>query len=256
MSDFTPATGINWAPGAEHGQVQFGRDDDLVVMFYTKSVLNRVKSIEANVRIHDNQVHVRIHAPGERLNIIDRPVENSDKQRFVKQWSAFLQNKTQVPEGTPIELLFPNNPALGDNLRGQGVHTIQQCAKLSASGMDSIGMGAQEYKTLAETYLENAKSGASFQEMRRQIDERDQQLKLQGRQLAQLKEQVDILIKREKNPGAHVNQPAWQPGYDAAADRINNTHPSTELAAANKKAKKKEAMKVQIAAEDFNVTEN
>ena len=37
-----------------------------------------------------------------------------------------MQNKAQVPEGTPIDLLYPENPAIGATLRGSGVQTIEQ----------------------------------------------------------------------------------------------------------------------------------
>lgn len=223
-------TGIEWGNSDKtYGIVKFGNDDNLVVMFYTKSVFNAAKSLEAGTRQFENKIYVRIHAPGERLNIIDRPADESDKYRFQKQWSNFLQNKTQIPDGTPIDLLFPNNPAIADNLKAMGIYTIQQCSKLSAHALDVIGMGAQEWKNMAVRYLENADSGAAFIKMQEELKKKDQEIKLLNRQFEQLKKSYDDIRWQIKNPNSGGLQPGWQPGFDAQMERLEANHPSQEM---------------------------
>lgn len=230
VTPFARPTGIEWS-GADraYGQVKFGDDSQTVVLFYTKSVFNAAKSAEKGSRQYENQIWVRIHPPGEKLNIIDREVQDSDKNRYPAQWNAFLQQRTQIPEGTPIDLLFPNNPAIADNLRAFGVHTIQQCAKLSANALDTIGMGSQEYKNMANQYLENATSGNAFLQLRAENENLRQQIQIKDRQFADLKARMDDLEHRIKNPNVNSIQPDWVPGYDAQAERLNSNHPSQEM---------------------------
>ena len=236
---FQKPTGIDWGSADRtYGQVKFGDDSQTVAMFYTKSVFDAAKSAAEGTRQYINQIFVRIHPPGERLNIIDRPVQESDKRRFSHQWNSFLQNKTQVPEGTPIDLLFPNNPATADSLKGMGVYTIQQCASLSANAIENVGMGGREWVNMAVQYLDSAKSGTSFLKLRAELDKKEQDNKLLKRQFEQIKAQLDDLTNRISNPNVFSLQPNWIPGYDAQAERLDSNHPSQELRPSGKKIKK------------------
>lgn len=41
---------------------------------------------------HKNGSHyIRIHSPGDRLNVIDRPVREDDKVRYSQEWQQFLE---------------------------------------------------------------------------------------------------------------------------------------------------------------------
>jgi hypothetical protein len=240
MNDFggSRPTGIDWQ-GSGHGMVRFGEDSRLVVIFYVRSVRNEIKSKEIGAPYHDNVTFVRIHEPGERLNVVDRPMQSADKARFPLQWSKFLQNKEQIPEGTPIELLFPNNAALAENLKAQGVYTIQQCAKLSSNAIDNIGMGAQEYVNAANKYLESATSGIEFHKMREELARKDQDHRVLELKFNTLQGQFNALLERLKDPAANSTNPPWIPNHDAPAERIDLNHPSRELAAAEQSKKRK-----------------
>lgn len=230
FESFARPTGIDWGSADRtYGQVKFGDDSQQVVIFYTKSVFNAAKSSQLKVRHYDNQNWIKIHPPGEKLNILDRPAKESDKVKYPRQWNLFLQNKTQVPEGTPIDLLFPNNPAIADNLKAFGVYTIQQCANLSAHAMDTIGMGGNDWKNMASQYLENAKSGSAFLEMKANLDRKDQEFKSLKRQFEQLKSSYDDILNRLKDPNASSLQPRFIEDHDVQAERLNSNHPSQEV---------------------------
>lgn len=221
-------TGIDWASADKtYGQVKFGDDSTNVVIFYTRSVFNAAKSRAAGARHYDNETWVKMHPPGEKLNIIDRPATDFDKRKYPGQWNMFLQNKTQVPEGTPIDLLFPNNPAVADNLRAFGVHTIQQCANLSAHALTTIGMGAQDWQNMAKQYLDSASNGSAFLAMRAELDKKDQELRVMRQQYDNLQAQLLDLQKRFSGPNLGPQSPgAWG---SAPVELINNNHPSQEI---------------------------
>lgn len=240
MNDFAQVSGIDWAPGGGHGMVKFGNqgDSNLLVVFYSKAVENTIKSQAAGRRICENHIYITIQHPGESLNKVDRPVTENDKQRFPRQWSAFVQNRTQVPEGTPIDLLFPNHPAVGENLRAMGVFTIEQCAALSAFAIDSIGRGGQEYVNKAQLYIKSADKGKAFHEFQKEKAELMQRIKLLEQQNATMKAQFDAVMNKLENPLAHSLNPPFMPDHDAQAARINANHPTKEISSKSKKAKK------------------
>ena len=229
-TNFAPPTGVRWADASQtYGQVQYGDDSKLVVIFYERPLFNKVESIKRGVRFYDNATYVKIHAPGELLNVVDRPVTQADTHRFRAQWNLFLQGKLQVPDGTPIDLLFPNNPAAADNLRAFGVHTIQQCAELSAHALDRIGMGGQEYKNMAVRYLSNAQSGAVVIQMQEQLRQKDQEIKVLNQKLEHAIATIQDINYRMENPGINRMHPVVMPGVDIAKERIDNNHPTAEL---------------------------
>lgn len=237
---FQRPTGIEWGnAGKTYGQVKFGDDSQQVVLFYTRSVFNAVKSQQAGSRQYENQNWVKMHPPGEKLNIIDRPVQDNDKIRFPHQWNSFLQNKTQVPEGTPIDLLFPNNPAVADNLKAFGVHTIQQCANLSANALETVGMGATEWKNMAVQYLQSASDGTAFLKLRAELDEERRAYKVLARQFEQLKAQYDQIMIRLNDPNARITENSFV--ADIAQETLNANHSSQSVRPSVKRGKRSEA---------------
>lgn len=188
-------TGIEWNNGVnrDFGIAKYGDDAHLVVMFYKKGVHNAVKSLQHGAPIHDDVDFVKMHPPGERLNIIERPATEQDKRRFPRQWQQYMQGKTQNSDGIPIELLFPTHPHVGMNLRSAGVHTIEQCANMSTNAMETIGMGAQEYQNRAKQYLDVATGGKAFLDMKAEVEDLRRQRQRDQEQIQELLARLNLL---------------------------------------------------------------
>lgn len=225
MNDFARAEGIEWNPGGMSGTVKYGNDRNTLVVFFNKAVENPAKSLAANRRITENQIFIKIQHPGENYNIIERPVKDEDKYRYRDMWQKFLMNRQQIPEGTPIDLLFPNNPAFAENLRGAGVHTIEQCAELSAIAIENVGRGGQECVNRAKQYLASAEKGAGYHQLRKKLDEYETLFRVQNTQIEQLKRQLDSVLLRATQGFA----PQAPPNHDAQMARINANHATQGL---------------------------
>lgn len=257
---FASPTGIDWK-GGNVGVVQYGGGDKgMLAMFYTKAKHNPAKSTEAGRPVYDDVVYVRIHPPGERLNIVDRPATSSDSQRWPQQWAQFQQNREQIPDGTPIDLLYPEHPSIGALMRSHGVHTVEQCAELSGPAIDSIGMGAQRYSNDAQKYLQAANKGVKASQLRHELDERDsrirtlehtvEQLQLQLKTLHDLGLQQAGLAGAQLAAGQQVRPqfPAGAPkqmvpAFDAQTAQINATHVTRDIA--KNAAKKRSRARIQ-----------
>jgi hypothetical protein len=213
--DMSGHTSINWQ--GHVGIAQYGDDSRTIALFYNRSVHNPIKSAQAGTPIHDDVDFVKIHQPGERLNIIERPVTQADKNRFSRQWADYIGNREQIPDGTPIDLLFPAHPNVGANLRGLGVHTIEQCAHLSGNAMDQIGMGAQDYVNRANEYMDAATKGVGLHKLHKELEERDSQIRILQSQVGSLRGQLDQLLSSLQSGGANPLAPRMIPQQIAGA---------------------------------------
>jgi len=252
MDDFAAPTGIDW--NGSVGKVQYGGGDrSMVVMFFTKPQHNPGKSTEAGRPIYDDVPYVRIHPPGERLNIVERPVQQaSDSRRFPQQWAAFQQGRQQIPDGTPIDLLYPDHPSIGAMLRASNVYTIEQCAELSGPAIDNIGMGAQRYCNDAQKYLQASNKGVKASQLRHELDERDSQIRTLTQTVETLKTEVDrlreantnsLLLHNQQVVSGHQARPQYpagapkqmDPAFDSQTAQINATHTTADVVRGSKR---------------------
>jgi hypothetical protein len=193
---FAPHTGIRW--NGTTGVVEYGGGDrGMVCFFYNKAVPNPAKAAQEGRPVHENKVFVRIAPPGERLNIVEREATENDKMRFPMQWEQFRKNKQQVIEGTPIELLYPDQPAIAATLRGNGVQTVEMCADLSAHAIENVGMGCQTWVNYAKRYIEASRKGANESAHRREIEQIQRENKTLKSQIKMLKDQLDNVMQRQ-----------------------------------------------------------
>jgi len=133
-----------------------------------------------------NTLHIRIQNPGEG-GVIDRPATDKDRHAYAWQWVQFERGEPQIPDGLPIDLLYPSNSAIAEKLRGMGVHTLEQCAHLSGHAIDCIGMGAQTWINEARRLLDNSNKGVSMRDHQRDIDRLEARIRSLGNDIAELR---------------------------------------------------------------------
>lgn len=237
-TDFSSPTSIQWA--GHVGAVEYGGGDKaMVVMFFKKALHNPAKSLETGRPYYDEKVYVRIHPPGERLNIIERAAKGDDARRWPNQWAQFSQNKEQIPEGTPIGHLYPDKPSIEATLRASGVFTIEQCADLSGHAIDNVGMGAQAWVNAAKKYLDYANKGVSAAKFRAEMEEKDRELKVLRKQVEELKATLDNMRSSSMPPDLATIQamiagamarPQHLPrtGFDPQLAQLNASSPANQ----------------------------
>jgi hypothetical protein len=224
-------------------------------MFYLRPIHNPAKSLEAGSPQFDDEVFVRIHPPGERLNIIERRATDADKRRFPHQWMQYKENAPQQQTGTPIDMLFPDKPSIAAALKASGVHTIEQCAQLSAHAIESIGMGAQQWTNDAQKWMEVANKGVKASQLKAVVEEKDREIHSLNHKIDLLEselnklrdhatktntmEDVQHLLANQGNVG---KRGVFAPGklgkaFDAQEAQINATHRTADLAKPVKRAR-------------------
>jgi hypothetical protein len=200
-------------------------DDGKIVGFFYKAVLNRAKS--TSVPVHDNVVCVRIQNPGER-DYIERKAREEDFNRWPRQYHAFTQGRKFVSEGTPLELLFPDQPNIVATLNAVNIHTVQQLANLSGDAISRGGIGFQDWVTKAKKYLESAEKGVNFQKFEAEKTKWEQERASLQKQISDLATQLQQVVQKQTGMGMPQQQYAPQPpmppqNYDHQSSMIANT---------------------------------
>jgi hypothetical protein len=126
-------------------------------------------NIEFYYRPRDGRIFVRMMAPGEYHNVIERPATAQDQQTHARQWRQFRAGEEQTPEGIPIEGLYLETPRIAAKSRGMGVATIEQCASLW--GTRSPTRWAAKFPVnRAKHVLAEANKGVGVREYRADIE--------------------------------------------------------------------------------------
>ena len=110
-------------------------------------------------------------------------------------------------------------PSVTDTLTGYNIHTIEQLAALSGHGIQTVGMGCQEWVNKAQKYLDQATKGVDFHRFEQERNEKDKEIATLSRQVKELSEQLNRVMK-------HVEPPQ---NTDAQTAQINNRQREYEL---------------------------
>jgi len=135
---------------------RYALDHKLFVSFYTKPVINPIKSTEAGRQVFDEKDYIRIMTPGSQLSVIDVPIHSANyMERFGAKYKAWKAGQADLISGTPIDS-FPfllGRVALVAELKAMGVHTVEQLASLPDSAMHNL-MGGNELRKRAAEWLD------------------------------------------------------------------------------------------------------
>ena len=189
MSDFPTAT-VSGKGNNLH--VSHGSDDGLFVRFYFN-------------KIYDKNF-VKINIPGDSKTEWDRPVLESDKMRFQKQWDAFINQQSQFGSQMMLKDWECISEAQVSFYNARNVQTVEQLAVMTDSMITSCGMGTRELVRKAQGYMEEMKS-------RKQIENVNHELQRRDTEIAMLKEQMDALSKKMVDGmGAARKAKGWPKG--------------------------------------------
>lgn len=167
MDDFLRGT---YDPNA--GFATQGDDGKMWCEFRNVSTIDGIASREKGYPVYHDIAHCRLIQPGEsRLSVYDQPAREQDKQRFPRQWDNFLKGKAQDAVGAPISLLFADSPAMVDNMKRIGVHTIEQLAGASDSAIQEMGLGGRQFQERAKQYLATADKGKDYHTLAASVDQ-------------------------------------------------------------------------------------
>lgn len=144
-------------------------DAGLGVEFFTKSVENNAKSLEAGRPIFEEKEYVRIRFPGDNKRELCAPAHEMHfngnvgvrqqmtyAQRFPASYEAFKQERTDFIAGTPLIALVGLSGAERAELEAMRIHTVEQLASLATPARKKLGVAGNKMIPMAEDYLKGA----------------------------------------------------------------------------------------------------
>lgn len=139
--------------------------------------------------IYEDRVYVSIRQAGDRFQENFRPATEADKRRFRTQYEAFEQGRSSQMIGTPLREwpLVPRSQV--EELAFFNIHTVEQLAAVSDGNITQVGP-ISALKARAIDWLERAKDSARDDQLRAEIEKRDQLLSSQQAQLDAMREQM------------------------------------------------------------------
>ena len=183
------------------GLVEFGDDQRLFVEFVSRSVQDEVQSRDMGRPIFVQVDYVRIRQPGERDEIL-RPAHRGDQQRFARRWQAYQEGRQELPAGTPLAILFPNNPEIVENLKYDKIFVVETLAGLNDTQIGNIGLGGRQFVDKAKAFLAAASNGKGLQELFAEVDQLAAGLKAKDERIKALEIALEASNKKRGKEAA------------------------------------------------------
>lgn len=178
----------------KNGQmVSYGDDSAVMATFSEEFVKNDYKSEVEGRAIYEKRIQVLLEYPGNNLsNFVARFSEeegekgNQWTERFPGQWRAFKAQKTQMPDGMPVEIWSPLDKGRVFSLKAMNIHTVEQIAALTDMTGPNIGMDWRKLQTMAKATIEPNESLVAISKMARENDDLKSQMEVLQNQVQQL----------------------------------------------------------------------
>ena len=194
MQPTTP-TVFDEVPLPQPDENRYAMDTRLYVEFYRKPVQHEAKSREAGRAIYDEVDYIRIHTPGDKSSVIERPVNVLDEQRFADRYAKWKAGQAEAVTGTPLTALPGMTPAKAEEYKFFKIITVEQLADAN----DNLGqkfMGFQADKQRAKAFMEVAANNAPIEKMNAALQERDAMIEDLKTRLDALQAQVGKPTKK------------------------------------------------------------
>jgi hypothetical protein len=174
-------------------------DEKLPVAFYIGAIPDDAETEKQGHPCFKDVECVKIY--NSKDNIIDRPVRDTDRQRWPGAYSAWKQSGQSEPgaSGMRLEHWPQMTRAQVEEYRFFKVFTVEQLAELPDITVQKI-MGATKLKQLAKLYIEAARGEAPFIRMQAELEKRDGQIAELTSEVRRLTVILEKMAKNEPQP--------------------------------------------------------
>jgi hypothetical protein len=175
MQPTTPTIFEEPSDWAKPDETRFSMDSKLYVEFYRKPVLQPGKSRDAGRAVYDEIDYVRIHVPGDKSSVIERPVSQQDVFRFQDRYNKWKAGQEEAVTGTPLSALPGMTASKVEEYKFFKLVTVEQLAEAN----DNLGakfMSFHQDKQRAKAFIEVAKNNAPIEKMNEELQKRDAEI--------------------------------------------------------------------------------
>jgi hypothetical protein len=134
--------------------------------------------------------YIRKIVPGDKDNIVQRPVRNEDREHYRIQYTRFKEGLSQASVGTPLEQWPGVTKAQAKQLRYYEIHTVEQLASVSDEALSKLGP-LMAIRNKAQDWVKTSRGMKPVEEARAET-------KRAMEQIEELKRQVADLVKAQQ----------------------------------------------------------
>jgi len=168
-------------------------DKSMAVRFFMGAVQDDVKTAQEGRPIFVDTPFVEMRVRGDRNNVINRPVRDSDKKRFPAVWAAFTANGDAAAQGTPLTQWPVMSTAMIEEMRYLGFTTVEHIADAQDHVLSRV-TGLRSIQEKAKRYLEIAKEGSGLTKLEQQLAESQAQHAAALEMNKQLSAKLDVVL--------------------------------------------------------------
>jgi len=174
----------------------YAGDEKNPIQFYMGALKNDAESEVSGRPIYGDVEFIRIF--NSKDNIIERPVRDTDKGRWPKQYAAWKNTGESIPgaAGTRLEVWPPIAKSVVEELKYFKIFTVEQLATMP----DSLGspvMGFKQLQAQARAYLDLAKGAEPVMHLQAELDaEKLKNSELENR-LGKMERKMERIIKNQ-----------------------------------------------------------
>lgn len=152
------------------------------IRFTTEAVKDEAASEVAGMPKYRDVDYVEIRIPGDKYNVVKRPLHAGDKQEFARQYEAWKAGQKAGESGMPLAELPGIAGSQVKELQYANVHTVEALAGLPDSAASAIGGNLFSLRDKAQKYLAHAKDGATAEKAQKELEaERKHRKELEDR---------------------------------------------------------------------------
>lgn len=152
-----------------------GPNSRLIAKFETLAEQSMEKSRDQGKPVWENIDYITIWIPGDKDNVIHRPVRYYDPLNFPTQYAAFKANKSQDVVGTPLDIISTLSPAQKAELNYVGIKTVEALATMADVDGQKM-MGFNDMKQKALKYIEMMTAAVPGQKLQAELGKRDDEI--------------------------------------------------------------------------------
>jgi hypothetical protein len=179
-----------------------------MVFFHEVVDEDKAASIREGRPIARTRIFVKHFTPGDTLLEVDKPMKPDDAMKYPEQWRAFQEKRSQVVNGTAIEMWPQISTTQVYEFKAMKIFTVEQLIGLPDQFAQKI-QGFHQLKQKAENFLRLAKDATVLEEKNRQNEKLSaeiEELKRQVRELTSLA-QAQPAVRRGGRPKGSKNKP-------------------------------------------------
>lgn len=188
--------------------VTYGSDTGLFVEFRYENVHQEFQSDQVGHAVYKQVPFVRIHTPGDKTKVVDRPVRMEgwgdappDHIRWPQQWAAFQQGQRAIQDGTPLSEWPKITANQVREFNAFNIYTVEQLSAVSDSSLDGLGHGGRALRDAARAWLERAKDDSALTKMEARHEAEMAEMRAQMANMQSLLEQATAPDETKRGPG-------------------------------------------------------